>query len=78
MNVPEMDAVLAAADAWVEALEALMAVKQGLNETEAESEEFDIAGSQLVVAVTRWRSSQSAKRSGLIYNAATDATLQTV
>jgi hypothetical protein len=54
--IVEMDAVLDAADDWVFALEALVAAQQRSEETEAESEVVDIAGSRLVVAVTRWRS----------------------
>jgi hypothetical protein len=50
------DAVLKAADSWVAAQEALLAVRQASNETEAEAEAADIAGARLVVAVTRWRS----------------------
>lgn len=52
----EVSAVLKAADEWVSALEALVAAEQSGGETEAEHEVLDIAGSQLVVAVTRWRS----------------------
>lgn len=51
-----VETVLKAADEWVSAQEALVAVKQVSEETEAEQEAVDIAGSQLVVAVTRWRS----------------------
>ena len=53
----ERDAVLSAADEWVSALEALVAAKQSSDETEAEQELLDIAGSRLVMAVARWRSS---------------------
>jgi hypothetical protein len=49
-------AVLKAADDWVSGLEALIAVQQVSNETEAEHEAVDIAGTRLVLAVTRWRS----------------------
>ena len=52
----EVDAVLKAADAWVAAQEALLAARQGSQEIKAKQEAADIAGSQLVVAVTRWRS----------------------
>jgi len=51
-----VETVLKAADEWVSAQEALVAVKQVSEVTEAEQEAVDIAGSQLVVAVTRWRS----------------------
>lgn len=51
-----VDAVLKSADEWVLAQEALVAAKQISKETEAEQEAVDIAGSVLVVAVTRWRS----------------------
>jgi hypothetical protein len=51
-----VEAVLRAADEWVSAQEALVAAKQVSNETEAEQEAADIAGSRLVIAVTRWRS----------------------
>jgi hypothetical protein len=44
------------ADEWVSALEALVTAKQTGGETEADHEVLDIAGSQLVVAVTRLRS----------------------
>jgi len=47
-----------AADLWVAAQEALVAAMQGCKETEAEQEAADIAGSWLVTAVMRWRSSQ--------------------
>lgn len=56
--ISEEDLVLKAADEWVGALEALVAARQGCGESEAEREALDIAGSQLVVAVTRWRSSR--------------------
>jgi hypothetical protein len=52
-----VDAVLKAADEWVLAQEALLAAKQISEKTDAEQEAVDIAGSLLVVAVTRWRSS---------------------
>jgi hypothetical protein len=52
-----VDAVLNAADEWVSAQEALVAAKQVSGDTEAEQEAVDIAGSRLVVAVMRWRSS---------------------
>jgi hypothetical protein len=51
-------AVLKAADEWVSAQEALVATRQVSNDTEAEQEVVDAAGSRLVVAVTRWRSSR--------------------
>lgn len=57
LGIGERDAVLNAADEWVSALEALVVVRQGSGETEAEQELLDIAGSRLVVAVARWRSS---------------------
>jgi RecB family exonuclease len=50
-------AVLEAADQWVSAQEALVAARQIPEETEAEQQAADAAGSRLVVAVTRWRSS---------------------
>jgi len=52
----EADAVLKAADEWVAAQEALLAAKQASQEIEAEREAIDVAGSRLVVAITRWRS----------------------
>jgi hypothetical protein len=55
MTVNSVEAVLSAADEWVSAQEALVAAKQSSHETEAEEEALDIAGSRLVVAVTRWR-----------------------
>jgi hypothetical protein len=55
MKVNIVEAVLSAADEWVSAQEALVTAKQVSNETEAEKEALDIAGSRLVVAVTRWR-----------------------
>jgi hypothetical protein len=58
--IAEADAVLKAADAWVTAQEALVAVKQVAEETDAEQEAVDIAGSQLVLAVTRWRANRDA------------------
>jgi hypothetical protein len=56
----EADAVLKAADEWVSAQEALVAAQQRSEETEAEREAVDIAGSRLVVAVARWRSRRRA------------------
>jgi hypothetical protein len=56
MKLDVVDAVLNAADEWVSAQEALVAAKQVSEETGAEEEAVDIAGSRLVVAVTRWRS----------------------
>ena len=53
-----VEAVLKAADEWLSAQEALVAAKQVSKETEAEEEAVDIAGSRLVLAVTRWRSSR--------------------
>jgi hypothetical protein len=55
MKVNSVEAVLSAADEWVSAQEALVASKQISHETEAEEEALDLAGSRLVVAVTRWR-----------------------
>jgi hypothetical protein len=57
MKSKDEEAVLKAADEWVSAQEALVAAKQASEETEAEQEAVDIAGSRVVVAVTRWRSS---------------------
>jgi hypothetical protein len=51
-----VDAVLKAADNWVAALEALVAAKQASDETGAEQEAVDIAGSLLVAAIKNWRS----------------------
>jgi hypothetical protein len=51
-----VEAVLRAADSWVAAQETLVAAKQVSKETEAEEEAVDIAGTQLVLAVRRWRS----------------------
>jgi hypothetical protein len=59
-DIAAVDAVLRAADEWVSALEALVAARQSCRESEAEQEVLDIAGSQLVVAVTRWRSTRDA------------------
>jgi hypothetical protein len=56
----EVEALLKTADEWVSALEALVAAQQRSEETEAEHEAVDIAGSRLVVAVTRWRSRRRA------------------
>jgi hypothetical protein len=55
-----VEAVLKAADEWVETQEALVAAQQNSQETETEQEAADIAGSRLVVAVTRWRSERGA------------------
>jgi hypothetical protein len=55
MKSNHVEAVLKAADEWVSAQEALVAAKQTSEETEAEQEAVDIAGSLLVMAVTRWR-----------------------
>jgi hypothetical protein len=57
---PEVEAGLKAADEWVLAQETLVAAIRVSEETEAEREAVDIAGSRLVVAVTRWRSSRYA------------------
>lgn len=58
MRRDTVEAVLRAADEWVSTQEALVAARQVSEETETEAEQeaVDIAGSQLVVAVTRWRS----------------------
>jgi hypothetical protein len=56
MKAKFIEAVLKAADEWVLSQEALVAAKQASEETEAEQEAADIAGSRLVIAVTRWRS----------------------
>lgn len=58
VGIGEREAVLKAAEEWVEALEALVAAKQGSGETEAEQEVYDIAGSQVVMAVARWRAAR--------------------
>jgi hypothetical protein len=55
MRSKVVEAVLKAADDWVLAQEALVAVQQRSEDTEGEQEAVDIAGSRLVVAVTRWR-----------------------
>jgi hypothetical protein len=57
-HIVEVEAVLKAADEWVCAQEALVAAKQVSEDTEAEQQAVDLAGSRLVVAVTRWRSSR--------------------
>jgi hypothetical protein len=50
-------AVLKTADEWVSAQEALVAAKQQQHDDiEVEQDAVDIAGSLLVIAVTRWRS----------------------
>ncbi|HEX3984603.1 MAG TPA: hypothetical protein VHX12_12990 [Acidisoma sp.] len=54
----ERDALLEAAEKWVEALEVLVAAQQRSGETEMEQEDLDIAGSQLVMAVARWRTAR--------------------
>jgi hypothetical protein len=56
MNPTNVEAVLKAADEWVSSQEALVAAKQGSEETAEEQEAVEIAGARLVVAVTRWRS----------------------
>jgi hypothetical protein len=58
--IGEVEAVLKAADEWVSAQEALVAARQRSEETEAEQEAADIAGSRLVLGVMRWRSSRYA------------------
>jgi len=62
-NIVEIDAVLKAADEWVFAQEALVAAQQVSDETDAEQEGVDVAGSRLVVAVTRWRGTVDLYRS---------------
>jgi hypothetical protein len=56
MELNLAEAVLKAADEWVSAQEALVAARQVSKEAAAEQVAVDIAGSRLVVAVTRWRS----------------------
>jgi hypothetical protein len=51
-----VEAVLRAAESWVAAQEDLVAARQVSQETEAEQEAVDIAGTQLVLVVRRWRS----------------------
>ena len=58
MELTLVEAVLKAADEWVSAQEALVAARQVSKEAAAEQVAVDIAGSRLVVAVTRWRSSR--------------------
>jgi hypothetical protein len=60
MRSKVVGAVLKAVDEWVSAQEALVAAQQRFKETEAEQEAVDLAGSRLVVAVTRWRSRRRA------------------
>jgi hypothetical protein len=60
MKLDVVEAVLKAADEWVSAQEALVAAQQRSEETEAEQEAVDVAGSRLVVAVIRWRSRRRA------------------
>jgi hypothetical protein len=55
-----VEAVLKAADKWVFAQEAVLAALQNSEETDVEREAVDLAGSRLVLAVTRWRSRQRA------------------
>jgi Arc/MetJ family transcription regulator len=54
----DAEAVLNAADEWVSAQEALIAATQVSLETDAEREAVDLAGSRLVSALTRWRSTR--------------------
>jgi hypothetical protein len=54
------DAVLKASVAWVDALQSLVAARENGSGVEAEREAVDIAGSQLVVAVMRWRANRKA------------------
>jgi hypothetical protein len=58
MKLDALGAVVKAADEWVSAQEALVAAKQVSDQTEAEREAVDIAGSRLVVMVNRWRSTR--------------------
>jgi len=60
LAIGEAGAVLEAADEWVSAQEVLLAAKQVSREIEAKQEAADIAGSRLVIAVTRWRSKAAA------------------
>jgi hypothetical protein len=50
-------AVLNAADEWVSAQEALVAAMQVSEDTEADHQAVDVAGTRLVIAVMRWHSS---------------------
>jgi hypothetical protein len=56
MKHNDIETVLKAADEWVSAQEVLLDMRQRTKDLEAEQEAADIAGSRLVVAVTRWRS----------------------
>jgi hypothetical protein len=53
--IGEVDAVLAAADEWVSAQEALVIVRQLTLQTDAEQEAVDAAGVRLAIAARRWR-----------------------
>ena len=55
MKLDMVEAVLDAADEWVSTHEALLAARQASEETDTAWEAIDIAGSRLVVAITRWR-----------------------
>jgi hypothetical protein len=54
------EAVLRAAESWVASQEALVAAQQAWKKAESQQEAADIAGTQLVFAVTRWRSARDA------------------
>jgi hypothetical protein len=60
-------AALHAADEWVSAQEALVAAQQVSQETEAEQEAVDLAGSRLAVAVTRWRARRPPRSCDVMY-----------
>jgi hypothetical protein len=55
MKSNAVQAVLRAADEWVSMQEALVAARQVSDETEAEQEAVDLAGSRLVEAIVQWR-----------------------
>lgn len=57
MSSPREEAVLKAADNWVNAMEALVAARN-TGEVEAQQDAADLAGVRLVLAVTSWRLSR--------------------
>jgi hypothetical protein len=50
------EAVLRAADNWLKTIEALVAARKTAEGTEDRQETADLAGVELALAVTRWRS----------------------
>jgi hypothetical protein len=60
MDSPHQDAVLKAADNWLKALEVLVSERESEEGADDRQDAVDLAGVQLVLAVTSWRSNRDA------------------